>query len=83
MENKAILIREINDLLTEMATSYPEIYKFLDEDTTNLYSIDHPEVDDEVLIDYRNGLKELIEKHKDSHQDKLLVIKEDPDFMIS
>lgn len=82
MKNKTILIREINDLLTEMATEYPEIYKFLDEDTTNLYSLDHPVVDNKVLLDYRNNLKELIEKHKESHQDKLLVIENVPEFMV-
>lgn len=83
MEKKTILIKEINDLLTQMATEYPEIYKFLDEDATNLYSREHPEVDNEVLIDYRNNLKELIEKHRESHQDKLMVIKKEPDFMVS
>ena len=51
----------------EIETKYPEIYKFLDEDTLTLPFRRHPKINAEVLMDYLQSLKQLLSHHKETH----------------
>lgn len=67
MERFNRLLNEITLITLEIETKYPEIYKFLDEDTLTLPFKEHPKINSEVLYDYLESLKQLLAHHKETH----------------
>ena len=67
MESINRLLNEITLVTLEIETKYPEIYKFLDEDTLTLPFREHPKINSEVLYDYLESLKQLLSHHKETH----------------
>ena len=67
MESIKRLLNEITLVTLEIETKYPEIYKFLDEDTLTLPFREHPKINSEVLYDYLESLKQLLSHHKETH----------------
>ena len=67
MESIKRLLNEITLVTLEIETKYPEIYKFLDEDTLTLPFREHPRINSEVLYDYLESLKQLLCHHKETH----------------
>jgi hypothetical protein len=67
MESIKRLLNEITLVTLEIETKYPEIYKFLDEDTLTLPFREHPKINSEVLHDYLESLKQLLSHHKETH----------------
>jgi len=61
------ILNEITLITLEMETNYPEIYRFLDEDTLTLPFKEHPSINFEVLFDYLESLKQLLFHHKNTH----------------
>ncbi|RKS50540.1 hypothetical protein BC962_2311 [Gillisia mitskevichiae] len=61
------LLNEITLKTLEIETKFPEIYKFLDEDTLTLPFREHPKINFEVLLDYLETLKQLLSHHKETH----------------
>ncbi|TVZ27671.1 hypothetical protein JM83_2728 [Gillisia sp. Hel_I_86] len=68
MESITKLLNEITLITLKMETKYPEIYKFLDEDTLTLPVREHPKINSEVLLDYLESLKQLLFHHKETHR---------------
>lgn len=62
------LINDIKDLLTEIETYYPEVYNFLDEDPVTVHMAMNGEVTDEDLKEFLEGLREKLQRFKESHQ---------------
>ena len=67
MESIKRLLNEITLVTLEIETNYPEIYKFLDEDTLTLPFREHPKINSEILYDYLESLKQLLSHHKETH----------------
>jgi hypothetical protein len=67
MESITNLLNQITLITLEIETKYPEIYKFLDEDTLTLPFKENPTINSEVLFDYLESLKQLLLHHRETH----------------
>ncbi|MDC6352713.1 hypothetical protein PP178_14220 [Zeaxanthinibacter sp. PT1] len=62
------LSSEITRLTNLIETRYPELYKFLDEDTMTLPTLAHPKIDAHVLKEYVQSLKQMLQHYLESHR---------------
>ena len=62
------LLREITEITTNIETNYPELYRSLDENPMTLPVSPHPHMDKEVLQEYLESLKQLLEHYLDEHK---------------
>ncbi len=67
MERITRILNEITTITLEIETKYPEIYKFLEEDTTTLPFKEHPKITSKVLLNYLESLKQLLLHHRETH----------------
>lgn len=67
MERMSKILNEITLITLEIETKYPEIYKFLEEDTLTLPFKEHPQINAEILFDYLESLKQLLSHYKETH----------------
>ncbi len=67
MDTSKSLITKISELITNIETNYPEIYSFIDEQPVTIPTDNHPDMNDEVLNDYLESLKQLLAHHLDTH----------------
>lgn len=77
MKTKAHTMKRLNTLLSEITaitlrieTDYPELYVFLNENPLTLPVQAKAELDTNVLADYLESLKELLQHHIESHPNK-------------
>lgn len=68
MENRQQLYKEITSITESIKSHYPELYIFLDELPMTIPAHDNPEVNEEMLADYLNSLKQLLEHYVETHQ---------------
>ncbi|SDS77707.1 hypothetical protein SAMN04487764_3032 [Gillisia sp. Hel1_33_143] len=61
------LIAEITGLTLELETSYPSIYRFLEEQEVTLPTFEHPEMTEKIFTEYLENLKQLLFRYKQSH----------------
>ena len=64
---KASLIKAITDSIEHIRTHHPELYKYLDEANLNVPDLNDPEVDNEVLKQYLEGLRDFERKYNVAH----------------
>ncbi|APG59031.1 hypothetical protein [Christiangramia salexigens] len=57
------ILEQINKLLLELETKYPELYSFIDEEPITIPNLAHPDVNDTTLQDYLESLKRLLLSH--------------------
>lgn len=62
------LLTEITQLSTNIATNYPELYQFLNENPMTIPAVDHPEINETVMQEYLRGLKDLLRHHLETHK---------------
>ncbi|WP_026838149.1 hypothetical protein [Gillisia sp. JM1] len=67
MEQITRILNEITTITLEIETKYPEIYKFLEEDTATLPFKEHPKINSKVLLNYLESLKQLLLHHRETH----------------
>ncbi|CAM4248962.1 hypothetical protein [Gillisia hiemivivida] len=67
MERITRILNEITTITLEIETKYPEIYKFLEEDTATLPFMEHPKINSKVLLNYLESLKQLLLHHRETH----------------
>lgn len=67
MKNTQKIVAEISELTKTIETNYPEIYKFLDENPMTIPSENHPNIDENVLQEYLESLKQFLKHHIDTH----------------
>lgn len=60
------LLTEISDLIVEIETHYPDVYKYLDENPITIPNMEHPKIDAQELNDYLESLRDLLKKYKNS-----------------
>tara|TARA_R110000868_G_scaffold169348_3_gene404360 strand:+ start:954 stop:1157 length:204 start_codon:yes stop_codon:yes gene_type:complete len=63
MERLQTYTQEINRLTSIIETEYPELYIFLNENPITIPSEIHPDIDLNIMKDYLESLKILIEKY--------------------
>jgi len=62
------LLSEITKLTKKIETDYPEIYQFLDEIPATIPSEKDPDINNKVLRDYLESLKQLIKNHVETRK---------------
>ena len=68
MKNTQKIVAEISELTKTIETNYPEIYNFLDENPMTIPSENHPNIDENVLQEYLESLKQFLKHHIDTHK---------------
>lgn len=68
MKDRQAISTEIARLTGFMETNYPELYRYLDENSMTIPSSSHPNVSIAAFWDYLEGLKKLLILHVQSHK---------------
>jgi hypothetical protein len=64
------ILNEITQLTTNIETNYPEIYRSLDENPMTLSVANNPQLDEKVMREYLESLKQLLRHHLETHKIK-------------
>ncbi|SFZ92303.1 hypothetical protein SAMN05428642_102645 [Flaviramulus basaltis] len=70
MNKLQIIENKITKLTTLIETQYPELYTFLEETPLTMPSINHPDINTQVMEDYLESLRHLLEHHIEIHKNK-------------
>ena len=70
MNKLQIIENKITKLTTLIETKYPELYTFLEETPLTMPSINHPDINTQVMEDYLESLRHLLEHHIETHKNK-------------
>ncbi|SFR77909.1 hypothetical protein [Maribacter stanieri] len=65
------ILNEITELTLNIETNYPELYRSLDENPLTLPVIQHPHMDKEIMHEYLESLKQLLNHYLDEHKTAL------------
>jgi len=68
MNNAEDTLSQIIKLTSIMESDYPELYRFLDENPITVPTMAHPNLDEKILQEYLNVLKELLKHHSATHK---------------
>lgn len=68
MKNLQTLLTDVTKLTNTIETNYPELYKFLEENPITIPSINHPDINKNIMQDYLKSLKLLLEHHIKTHK---------------
>lgn len=68
MNNLRNLLTEITQLTTNIETNYPELYRNLDENPLTIPASNHPHIDKQIMEEYLESLKELLNHHLETHK---------------
>lgn len=68
MNNLQSIVSEISQLIKTIETNYPELYQFLDENPVTIPSEKNPTIDNKVMQEYLESLKQLLKHHIATHQ---------------
>ncbi|EPR72331.1 hypothetical protein ADIWIN_2501 [Winogradskyella psychrotolerans RS-3] len=64
------ILNEITELITNIETNYPELYRSLDENPMTLPVSQNPQMGKVVMQEYLDSLKELLESYVDEEKIK-------------
>ncbi len=64
------ILKKITQLTYTIEANYPELYRTLDENPMTIPATEHPHIDKEVMQEYLESLKQLLEHHLETHQKK-------------
>jgi len=65
------ILNEITELTLNIETNYPELYRSLDENPLTSPVIQHPHMDKEIMQEYLESLKQLLNHYLDEHKTAL------------
>lgn len=68
MNTLQALLAEIFKLTKIIETNYPELYQFLDENPLTIPSESHPTIDEKILKEYLESLKQLLKHHLETRK---------------
>ena len=64
------ILKKITQLTYTIEANYPELYRTLDENPMTIPATEHPHIDKEVMQEYLESLKQLLEHHLETHKNK-------------
>lgn len=64
------ILKEITQLTYTIEANYPELYRTLDENPMTIPATEHPHINKEVMQEYLESLKQLLEHHLETHKNK-------------
>tara|TARA_R110001583_G_scaffold165055_1_gene317527 strand:+ start:3484 stop:3696 length:213 start_codon:yes stop_codon:yes gene_type:complete len=62
------ILSEITELTFKIENNYPELYQFLGENPLTIPSDNHPDINEKVMQDYLESLKQLLAHHLETHK---------------
>ncbi len=62
------LTKEVNEMTLKIELEYPELYQFLNENPVTIPNAGHPVVNTQILSDYLDSLREILQHHIESHK---------------
>ena len=62
------IFTKISQLTLEIEIKYPGLYRNLDEDPMTIPSMYRPSMDENVFLDYLDGLKQLVKRYLESQK---------------
>ncbi|HDZ03430.1 hypothetical protein LCGC14_0266460 [marine sediment metagenome] len=65
------ILNEITEITLNIEKNYPELYRSLDENPMTLPVSKHPHMDKEVMQEYLESLKQLLNHYLDEHKTAL------------
>ncbi|WP_420322012.1 hypothetical protein [Flagellimonas sp.] len=68
MKEMKEILSEIILLTNQIEMEYPELYRFLDEQSMTIPVEDKPEIDQKTMEEYLLGLRHLLEHYVEEHQ---------------
>jgi len=68
MKRMQEIFTKISQLTSEIELKYPGLYRNLDEDPMTIPSMYHPSMDENVFLDYLDGLKQLVQRYVESQR---------------
>jgi len=68
MKDLRKVVVEIEKLTTNIETNYPELYRSLDENPLTIPTKQNPHINNEVMQDYLESLKQLLKHHLETHK---------------
>ena len=68
MNTLQALLAEISKLTKIIETNYTELYQFLDENPLTIPSESHPTIDEKILKEYLESLKQLLKHHLETRK---------------
>lgn len=67
MSDLNTIMTEITNLTNTIETDYPGLYQFLDEDPMTIPSMEHPEINKDVMEKYLEDLKQKLKQYSKTH----------------
>ena len=61
-------IRQIMAITNNIETNYPELYAVLDETPLTIPSETHPSINTDLMEDYLDSLKQILNRYIENHQ---------------
>ena len=68
MKKLNTILTEITQLITNIKTNYPELYRSLDENPMTIPFVNHPHMNTEVMQEYLESLKQLLRHHLETRK---------------
>jgi hypothetical protein len=60
-------VNKILALTTKIKTNYPELYVLLDENPITIPSVIHPTINNNIMQDYLDSLKQILDHYIKNH----------------
>lgn len=70
MNNTPNNLKEITELTYNIETNYPELYRTLDENPITIPSANNLHIDEEIMEDYLESLKQILNKYLEIQKSK-------------
>jgi len=68
MNTLQTLLAEISQLTKTIETNYPELYQFLDENPMTISSESNSSINNNILLEYLESLKQLLKHHLETRK---------------
>lgn len=64
------ILKEVTELTYNIENNYPELYRTLDENPMTIPATNNPHVDEDIMKDYLESLKQILKKYVETQNTK-------------
>jgi hypothetical protein len=64
------ILKEVTELTYNIENNYPELYRTLDENPMTLLATNNSNVDEDMMKNYLEGLKQILKKYVEIQKSK-------------